>query len=131
MLSVFPWNEGGHMADELSLKDAFELYENRKHRRYSRLFSVNGGASRIAKLLLGEPGKAGVVLGGLKLAHLSIGMALFTVVMTADIFAFGWKMRRAYLHGDHQAFDWRVKTVLLLLGILIVAGWLLVGLGTG
>ncbi|HEY4596008.1 MAG TPA: hypothetical protein VIJ02_06370 [Thermoanaerobaculia bacterium] len=113
------------MANELSFKDAFDLYENGKHRRYSLLFSVNGGAFAIAKLLLGEPGKAGVVLGGLKLAHLSIGMALFTVVMTADIFAFGLKMRR-YLFG---AFDWRGKTVLLLLGILIVAGWLLVGFG--
>jgi hypothetical protein len=116
------------MANELSSKDAFDLYENGKHRRYSLLFSVNGGAFAIAKLLLSEAGKAGdcaAVLGGLKLAHLSIGMALFTVVMTADIFAFGLKMRR-YLFG---AFDWRGKTVLLLLGILIVAGWLLVGFG--
>jgi hypothetical protein len=38
-------------------------------------------------------------------------------------------MRRGYLHGDYQAFDWRGKTVLLLLGILIVAGWFLVGFG--
>jgi hypothetical protein len=55
-------------------------------------------------------------------------MALFTVVMTADIFAFGSKMRKWYLHG---AFDVRGKAVLLLLGALIVAGWLLVGFGTG
>jgi hypothetical protein len=120
------WNESRHMANELSLKDAFELYETGKHRRYSLLFSVNGGAFAIAKLLFGEPGKPGVVLGGLKLAHLSIGMALLTVVMTADIFAFGSKMRKGYLPG---AFDWRGKTVLLLLGVLIVAGWLLVGFG--
>ena len=126
MLPASSWNESPPMANELPFKDAFELYENGKNRRYNLLFSVNGGAFAIAKLLLGEPGKAGVVLGGLKLTHLSIGMALLTVVMTADIFAFGLKMRKWYLHG---AFDWRGKAVLLLLGALIVAGWLLVGFG--
>jgi len=29
----------------------FELYENGKHRRYSLLFSINGGAFAIAKFL--------------------------------------------------------------------------------
>ena len=35
----------------LTVKDALELYENGKHRRYSLLFSVNGGAFAIAKIL--------------------------------------------------------------------------------
>ena len=114
------------MSSELSLKDAFELYENGKHRRYSLLFSVNGGAFAVAKLLTGEAGKASVVLGALTLDELSAGMALFTVVMTADIFAFGQKMRERYLPG---AFDWQGKAVLLLLGLLILTGWLFVGFG--
>lgn len=114
------------MSDELSLKDAFELYENGKHRRYSLLFSVNGGAFAIAKLLTGEAGAAGVVLGALTLDELSAGMALFTAVMTADIFAFGQKMRGRFLPG---AFGWEGKAVLLLLGLLIFVGWLLVGFG--
>jgi hypothetical protein len=114
------------MSRELSLKDAFELYENGKHRRYSLLFSVNGGAFAVAKLWTDKAGDAGVILGALTLEELSAGMALFTVVMTADIFAFGQKMRGRYLPG---AFDWQGKSVLLLLGLLILSGWLLAGFG--
>jgi hypothetical protein len=44
----------------LSFREAFELYENRRHRRYELLFAVNGGAFAVVKLL-GErspsPGK--------------------------------------------------------------------------
>jgi hypothetical protein len=114
------------MSSQLSLKDAFELYENGKHRRYGLLFSVNGGAFAVAKLLTGRAGEADVVLGALTLNELSAGMALFTVVMSADIFAFGRKMRGRYLPG---AFDWQGKSVLVLLTLLILAGWLLVGFG--
>ena len=54
----------------LSTKEAFDLYENGKHRRYSLLFSVNGGAFAIAKLLAGGPGTDPVVLGHLTLRPL-------------------------------------------------------------
>ena len=110
----------------LSIKDAFELYENGKHRRYSLLFSVNGGAFAIAKLLTGEPGKSGVVLGELRLADLSIGMIVFTIGMVCDLYAFGSKMRNNYQLAD--AFGLPGKIVLILLGILLCAGWSLVGL---
>lgn len=78
---------------ELTLKDAKELYETGKHRRYSLLFFVNGGAFAIAKLITGESGKPGVVLGNLTLTELSVGMVAFTAVMICDIYAFGDKMR--------------------------------------
>ena len=108
----------------LTTKDAFDLYETGKHRRYGLLFSVNGGAFAIAKLLAGEPGNDPVVLGHLTLPQLAIGMALFTVVMVADIFMFGEKMRTNELPG---AFGWQGKLVLFLLGFLLCAGWLLAG----
>jgi NhaP-type Na+/H+ or K+/H+ antiporter len=108
----------------LELKDKFELYENGKHRRYALLFSVNGGAFAVAKLLTGEPGKAGIVLGGLHLSQLSFGMILFTVVMIWDIFEFGRKMRKRYLP---DAFGTQGKVVLLLLGALLCLGWFVVG----
>jgi hypothetical protein len=73
-------------------KEAFELYENGKHRRYGLLFSVNGGAFAVAKLLTEGSNKA--ALGGLSLSQLALGMILFTVVMTGDIYAFGEKMRK-------------------------------------
>ena len=109
----------------LSTKEAFELYEDGKHRRYGLLFSVNGGAFAVAKLLTGEPGKPGIVLGDLSLSQLSLGMVLFTAVMIWDIFVFGLKMRENYLPG---AFETQGKIVLLLLGVLLCLGWFLVGL---
>jgi hypothetical protein len=116
---------GEAMAEAPSVKEAFELYEDGKHRRYTLLFSVNGGAFAVAKLLTGEPGKPGVVLGDLSLSQLSLGMVLFTAVMTWDIFEFGLKMRRNYLPG---AFENQGKIVLLLLGVLLCLGWFLAGL---
>jgi hypothetical protein len=110
------------MAEEKKVPDSFDAetfkaYEDGKHRRYELLFAVNGGAFAVAKFLVGKD--AAVVLGSLTLRQLSIGMVLFTAFMTADIFAFGQKMRR-YLPG---AFTWEGKTVLILMGSLICAGW--------
>lgn len=109
---------------QLSLKEAFDLYENGKHRRYTLLFAVNGGAFAVAKLLAADPGKQGPVLGNLTLFELSMGMALFTVVMVVDIFAFGEKMRKTFLP---SAFGLQGKSVLVLLGALQCLGWLLAG----
>jgi purine-cytosine permease-like protein len=108
----------------LTSKDAYDLYETGKHRRYGLLFSVNGGAFAIAKLLAGEAGQAPVVLGHLTLPQLAVGMTLFTIVMVADTFMFGEKIRTTELRG---AFGWQGKLVLLVLGFLLCAGWLLAG----
>ncbi len=110
---------------QLSLKEAFDLYENGKHRRYSLLFAVNGGAFAIARLLAGGASTQGPVLGNLTLTELAIGMAMFTVVMAVDIYAFGEKMRTSYLA---NAFQFQGKAVLVLLGALQCVGWLLVGI---
>jgi hypothetical protein len=112
------------MHDEPSLKDKMTLYEDGKHRRYSLLFSVNGGAFAVAKILVGTEGKHAEVLGQLRLSDLSWGMILFTAIMAADIYAFGYKMRKTYLR---EAFDWRGKLVLISLALLICIGWYLVG----
>lgn len=104
-----------------SIKEAFELYEDGKHRRYGILFSVNGGAFAIAQLL----NKKETVLGELSFFQLSLGMVLFTAVMVWDIFAFGQKMRDSYLP---DAFGLQGRIVLLLLGALLVGGWFLAGI---
>ena len=109
---------------KLKPKEAYDLYENGKHRRYSLLFSVNGGAFAIAKLLAGEPCKTGSVLGHLSRSQLSIGMAAFTAIMVWDVWLFGERMRMTYLR---DAFGLQGKLVLLLLGALQFIGWLLVG----
>src|SRR5262245_43753188 len=114
-----------------AISDSFKAYEDGKHRRYSLLFAVNGGAFAVAKIFSAKilPAKilsdqnAMVLLGQLTLPKLSFGMVLFTVVMVFDIFVFGEKMRCKYLRG---AFGWEGKAVLLSIGLIICAGWLLV-----
>jgi hypothetical protein len=101
--------------------EAFKLYEGGKHRRYSLLFAVNGGAFAIAKMFA-DP-NATTILGHLSRRELSLGMALFTIVMAIDIFMFGEKMRKEFLPG---AFGWQGKVVLILIGALVCGGWLLV-----
>ncbi len=108
--------------DVLSRKDALELYENGKHRRYTLLFSVNAGAFAVAKLI-----KEGDGIGGLSHPALSIGMVLFTVVMVWDIFKFGERSRKEPNSTD--VFGEAGRRVLLLIGVLICLGWLLVGFG--
>lgn len=108
------------MPDAISnISEGFKAYEEGKHRRYNLLFSVNGGAFAVAKLFA-QP-NIGNVVGSLTVRQLSIGMALFTAVMSADIFMFGEKMQKY----DADVFQWQGKLVLLLIGGLISAGWLL------
>src|SRR3954463_2812120 len=110
-----------HNSEEGKIPESFKSYEDGKHRRYSLLFTVNGGAFAVAKLFT-DP-KTANVLGSLTLRQLSIGMILFTIVLVLDIYMFGEKMRTHYLP---DAFSWQGKSVLLLLGILICTGWFLV-----
>ena len=112
------------MNDERKVPESFKTYEEGKHRRYTLLFAVNGGAFALAKFMADKDSSTASV-GGLKLSYLCYGMALFTVVMSVDIFMFGQKMRRIYLP---DTFGWQGKTVLALIGALICAGWVLVAI---
>jgi hypothetical protein len=109
------------MTNRPTLTESFKLYEEGKHRRYGLLFGVNGGAFAVAKLFT-DPAAA-TLLGNLTLSQLALGMILFTIVMTFDIFTFGQKMREKYLP---DAFGLPGKVVLVLIGFLICAGWYLV-----
>jgi hypothetical protein len=118
------------------LPETFKDYEDGKHRRYALLFSVNGGAFAVAKLLADAKVSASAVLGALTLQHLSVGMILFTALMTFDIFLFGRNLRST-LPRDAFEKDGRTvtifgtpgKCVLVLIGLLICAGWYLVAWG--
>ena len=108
--------------DRMDRKDASDLYESGKHRRYSLLFSVNGGAFALAKFMVEEAnGGDTIVLGELTLRHLAAGMTIFTVLMGIDIFAFGLKMRKSL----PDAFSIVGKLILLVICVLILAGWFL------
>ncbi len=109
------------MAGKLTIAESFKIYEDGKHRRYELLFGVNGGAFAVAKLFTEKDAMA--LLGNLTLSQLAIGMILFTIVMTADIFMFGEKMRNNYLD---SLFGKEGKRVLFAIGFLICAGWFFV-----
>lgn len=116
-------------------KDLFKAYEDGKHRRYSLMFAVNGGAFAVARLL-GEKGNP--VAGDLTLRHLAVGMILFTTIMSFDILTFGLRMRKQWktsvpdlqkpsiLEGLFALPGWIVLTSIWL---LISAGWLFVSMG--
>jgi hypothetical protein len=114
------------MLNGISSIERLNLYENGKHRRYTLLFSVNGGAFAVAKLLTGGEGKAATVLGHLTLAQLCWGMVFFTIAMMADIFFFGYKMKRD--DSPIDVFGLPGQLVLLSVGLLICGGWFLVGI---
>jgi len=109
--------------DPPAWKDIVAAYEQGKHRRYSLLFAVNGGAFAVAKLLVTGFGQNAFVLGGLTLWMLALGMAAFSAVMVFDIFQFGLRMRVL----DGALFGTWGRLVLLLLGALLIGGWLVVG----
>lgn len=104
-------------------RDDQTLYLEGKMKRYNLLFLVNGGAFAIAKLL-GQT----KLPGNLGIASLSLGAVVFTVLMTADIWLWGAGMRK-----DHGAGLFRPvgQTILLMIGALLCAGWILVmGIGS-
>jgi hypothetical protein len=108
------------MSEQKFNPDLFRAYEDGKHRRYQLMFSVNGGAFAVAKIFADK--NASNVLGSLSLRQLAIGMILFTVAMTVDIFYFGLKMRRQL----RDTFGRPGRLVLILIGTIICVGWLLV-----
>lgn len=105
--------------------DGMRTYIDGKMRRYSLLFSVNGGALAIGKLMADR--NTATMLGRLTVTHLAVGAIIFTIVMVVDIWLFGEMMRVKFLDG--LAFTPPGKIILVLLGALIISGWLLVAIG--
>lgn len=105
--------------------DVAKLYEDGKHRRYSLLFSVNGGAFAIAQLLAGPPDDSRPLVGSLRLTHLVIGMVLFTTLMVVDIDTFACRMKKK----NKELYRNIGPFVLFAIGSLLVAAWMMVGFG--
>ena len=105
--------------------DAMRTYIDGKMRRYSLLFSVNGGAFAIAKLMTDE--NSARLMGRLTVQHLAFGAIAFTIIMVIDIWFFARMMKKQFL--DELAFSKVGKTVLLMLGTLLIVSWLLVASG--
>lgn len=97
-------------------------YLEGKMKRYSLMFSVNGGAFLIAKLFV--EGNTRSVLGGLSPKALAIGAILFTLLMWRDIYLFGDMMKREFFDGK-LVFQPPGIRILHALCSLIIMGWLL------
>jgi hypothetical protein len=105
--------------------DGMRTYIDGKMRRYSLLFSVNGGAFAIAKLMADE--NSARLMGRLTVPHLAFGAIVFTIIMVIDIWFFARMMKLQFL--GELAFSKVGKTILLLLGTLLIVSWLLVASG--
>jgi hypothetical protein len=121
---VQPGEEGEMLETDTQKLDGMRTYIDGKMRRYSLLFSVNGGALAIAKLM--ADANTSKLLGRLSVWHLALGAIVFTIVMVIDIWLFGQMMRRRFL--EELAFSIAGKIILLLLGTLIIIGWMLVAI---
>lgn len=110
---------------EVEKLDGLRTYIDGKMRRYGLLFSVNGGAFAIAKLMADD--NTAKLLGRLSVRQLAVGAIIFTVVMVIDIWLFARMVRREFL--GELAFSKLGKIILLLLGTLLVTSWLLVASG--
>jgi hypothetical protein len=112
---------------KITLNELYKLYEDGKHRRYTLLFSVNGGAFAIVSFLLkGDSEQVGLPM----LLWIGLVMSLFSAVMWLDIYEFGKKMRE--LGGALDLFGDKGKLVLAAIALSLVAVWLaaaVVGLG--
>lgn len=94
--------------------EAMNTYIDGKMKRYTLLFAVNGGAFAIAQL-------APEVLNSLSRGHLAAGAILFTVLMYADIWAFGTMMRDRFI--PELAFKRAGQAILILMATLLIGAW--------
>jgi hypothetical protein len=120
--------EAGMLDSDEKKLTGLGTYIDGKMKRYSLLFSVNGGAFAIAKLMSG-PDKAAnaILLGRLRLWHLALGSILFTLLMVIDIYIWGHMMKTKFL--SDLAFNAPGKCILGVLGALIIIAWVLVATG--
>jgi hypothetical protein len=116
--------------DNKEILEALKVYTDGKIQRYNLLFAVNGGAFAIVQLLT-DPSKAQIlkdpsriILGQLTVTNLALGMIVFTVLMTTDIWMWGQLMRREKF-GAKVTFTLIGRAILLSIAGLIISGWVL------
>ena len=101
-------------------------YIDGKMKRYNLLFTVNGGVFAIARLFADRQNEQ--ILGGLSLQALAVGASAFTCLMCLDIWFWGDMLRRDFFDGQ-QVFGRPGRLILIAIGALLIAGWLLAAFG--
>jgi hypothetical protein len=101
-------------------------YIDGKMKRYSLLFSVNGGAFAVSKLLTDHnaqnTAQNKLILGSLTLPEVAVGAILFTLLMWIDIWSWGHMMRKKFI-GEDLAFTWMGKAILTGIVALLILAW--------
>ena len=125
-----------------NFREIYGLYENGKGRRYNLLFAVNGGALAILKGI-GDAATTAIAAkttdasstiamdlrgeAAFSFTAASIGMMLFVLIMTVDIWMFGQRIREEALkfgiEGAPVPFGEVGKAVLLLNAALLIGAW--------
>jgi hypothetical protein len=95
-----------------------QAYTDGKMKRYSLLFSVNGGAFALARFT-SDKGLA------IHPAVIASGAIFFTVLMTLDIWMFGIAMRKQFERVQDGLFGQHGRIILLGLALLLVVAWAL------
>lgn len=105
---------------------ALNTYIDGKMKRYSLLFSVNGGAFAIIRFSTQNGDLTNFVIGSIRLSFLAIGAIIFTFLIFIDIWAWGSNMRENYNLHD-SAFTVKGQMILIGLSSLLVYGWIFGG----
>src|SRR6476646_10510408 len=115
--------EKGHkdtgLDEEKHKLSVLSTYIDGKMKRYTLLFSVNGGAFAIAKL----HSSGDDILGDLGIRSLALGAIIFTEAMTVDIWAWGERMKRNFLNSNNMVFSVVGKFIVGLLASLLIVAW--------
>lgn len=115
-------NQSNFLTTAAERLSGMNTYIDGKMKRYSLLFSVNGGAFLIGKLFTEENTRG--VLGGLTPQALAVGAILYTFLMWRDVYLFGDMMKREFFDGK-LVFQRPGILILHALCSLIIIGWLL------
>lgn len=115
-------NQENQLKSPAERLNGMNTYIEGKMKRYSLMFSVNGGAFLIAKLFTEKDTRA--ALGGLSLKTLAVGAIFFTILMWRDIYLFADMMKREFFDGK-LVFQRQGTVILHALCSLIIIGWLL------
>src|SRR4051812_38366310 len=99
---------------------ALKTYLEGISNRVRLLFTVNGGAFAIARLIVDKSNSSPILLGSLRLWHLSLGMAIITILIGLDIWIFADIMKRKFL-GD-IVFHWPGKALIISMSGIIICG---------
>ena len=95
-----------------------QAYTEGKMKRYGLLFSVNGGAFALAKFSSDK----GLDIHPVVIAS---GAIFFTVLMTLDIWMFGFAMRKQFEGIQEGLFGQHGRIILLGLALLLIFAWAL------